>query len=167
MNFFLYVKIVERSRSVGFTLLEFLLALSLFVAAITTATSVFRRTGERFDGIARETVWALERARLIRQLEDDLLAVAADSVSQLPDGVLWDRKRLPFRCAYRLDRQSGRLHRLPLGLEDTATEAILDGRTVFLEDVAEFSLSRRKDEKFILLLRFSGENFTSLVPLGP
>jgi hypothetical protein len=151
----------------GFTLLEFLLALSLFFALFVAATSVFRRTEKRFSGTASEMVRTLERSRLIHQLEDDLLAAVAGSIFFLPDGVVWTRKGQPSRCAYRLDRRSGSLHRLLLESDDPVAEAILDRQTVFLENVAEFSLARQDNGKLMLLLRFLDENFTALVPFGP
>jgi type II secretory pathway component PulJ len=159
---------VNRGKAAGFSLLEFLLALSLLLLLVSAATSVFRRSGERFASSRGRTASALGRVRLIHQLENDLLNIAPRTLSPLSDGVRWQLRNSRSFCVYRLDGQSGRLHRLLIGPEALADLAELDWQTVLLENVAEFSLGWPDSAGPIILhLRFRDEDVSTSIPFGP
>jgi prepilin-type N-terminal cleavage/methylation domain-containing protein len=162
---------VDKRDAKGFTLLEFLLSLSLLLLLVTAASSFFRHGEGRLDGTVVRTEFALIRAKLIHQLEDDLLRGSGDDFLQLPNGAIWNLSAptLPLsRCAYLFDGSTGRLYRFLLGEGDAIPEENFSERNVLIENVEEFSLSFHGGDggiggNYVLRLRLRGESSTASI----
>jgi hypothetical protein len=151
-------------RRSGFTLLEFLLALGIFMALTGIVVHFLRRgTSQIFRGMALAEA-TLARDKLLQWLESDLESVIADEIHSFPDGAFWE---LPapngdteILCVYLLD--SGRLHRKLLPADAPIPPRDLSIESVLLEGVEEFSLAPSSDFEGssrapLLILRMRGE----------
>jgi prepilin-type N-terminal cleavage/methylation domain-containing protein len=136
-------------RSHGFSLLEFLLTLSL-LGSFLALTQRFLLVA--VGSAVREVVLvenALTRARLLRFLEEDLERIPAEWVlEQGPGSYRW--KTEMGERIYFLDRSTRRLHR-------RLEEGNFADRTVLLDGVEEFSL-RTGEGEWLVRLRLGGES---------
>jgi hypothetical protein len=135
-------------RSRGFSLLEFLLAFSLLGFSLLVAHRLCFATA---DAVVRE-ISAVEnafaRARLLRFLEEDLVAVDPQGLQNSgPGNYRWEAEA--GSRIYFWERPARRLHRR-LG------EGNFSDRTVLLEGVEEFTL-RPEAGEWRVLLRLEGE----------
>ncbi|MDR3117651.1 MAG: prepilin-type N-terminal cleavage/methylation domain-containing protein [Puniceicoccales bacterium] len=143
-------------RSRGFSLLEFLLALSLLGTFLVLA----QRLCHALAGtIGREVCTlenALTRARLLRALEEDLTAVDPRLLRcWKPDGYRWETES-GIRI-YFFERPAGRLHRR-LG------EGNFSEQSAMAEHVEEFAL-RCDGGEWQVCLRLAGEKIPRWSPL--
>jgi prepilin-type N-terminal cleavage/methylation domain-containing protein len=165
-----------RHRKRGFTLLEFLFALGIFVVLAGTVVHFLRGGTEKVLRGMTLSEAALARDKLLQWLESDLESIDAGEIHPLPNGAFW---LLPapipgteIQCVYLLDRSTGRLHRQLLPQDIPIQSANLPIESVLLERVEEFSLESSSApeggrKSIILRLRLRGEPATIRSYPGP
>ncbi|MDR2576684.1 MAG: prepilin-type N-terminal cleavage/methylation domain-containing protein [Puniceicoccales bacterium] len=155
----------DRHRG-GFTLLEMLLTLVVFSSLFFAISRFIGATSESLCANLFRVDRAIDRSKLLQFLEKDLANI--DGITYLPGenyAVAWQLHSPPLPdgnsvCAYVLDKKTKRLHRILVASTAAISPHVLGGCSVFLENVAEFSLFFVDDDKFRTVRvrsRFDGE----------
>ncbi|MDR2668110.1 MAG: prepilin-type N-terminal cleavage/methylation domain-containing protein [Puniceicoccales bacterium] len=161
---------MNRSHSKGFTLLELLLAMAIGTALTMVAAMYLRGIEDRSTATADRTEFALKRARLVQQLEDDLLNLSPETFTILATGATWQTSSPKKFCTYAFEADKKRLHRFFTDGDGAASAVEMTARTVLLDGVEEFSigtLDTGSAPSYVISIRFSGETAKTRILLAP